>query len=1221
MSVIVARALPDARDGLKPVHRRILYAMHDMGVRTDAPYKKSARIVGEVLGKYHPHGDAAVYEAMARMAQTFSLRYLLVDGQGNFGSVDGDPPAAMRYTEARLAQAAAYMLTDIAKNTVDFGPNFDGALTEPSVLPAALPNLLVNGATGIAVGMATSIPPHNLTEVTAAMHYILENWDRLDDIGVEDLLHFVAGPDFPTGGLIVLQPEADGLVSAYGTGRGQVTIQARAHLEEMERGRNRIIVTELPYMTNKSALIERIADLAREEKIEGIADLRDESDRQGMRIVIELSKTADPERVLRDLLKHTPMQTTFSLILLALVEGEPRLLSLKTAMRVYLEHRIEIVRRRSRFDLERAQARLHILDGLRVALKNLDEVIQIIRKAADADAARDRLMKRFKLTEIQTNAILDMPLRRLAALERKKIDDEFREVAARIKDLENLLRSPIKMRAVVGDELREVQERFGDRRRTHILRLKPGQTTASLLTAADTVPDRAAWLHITQGGLISRTTTPELPAAMTGSASDEEGSGLGAHAPAWLVRVGSRDTLYLAAENGEAAALPVHAVPETNRPEEGAPFYKLSALNESHRLAAVFALPPEGRSARDAEAPETGAPGFILTVTRAGMVKKSALEELPGPSASCFTLVRINPGDRLGWARLTTGRDDLLLAADNGMAIRFSENEVRPMGLAAAGVMGMKLPAGSQVVGVGVVELGDQLALLISGGRARRTPLDEFPRQGRYGQGVQAWKPLPGERVAAAALVRGDEPLVVHPSEGEAVRILAKDLPRQNRLGRGAALAILKPLLPLQKGALPPEGAEVHLTAPWRSPYHVEAEIPIEITAAAAPPSRGRTIADLEEVDIRKPATKAPDGAQNAARTRKSGSGVKVIKKAASVEKAAEAEKPTAKTRAAAPASNSSGDKKPATPGKAAAGREGASASKIAAGTKTASRTATGTTKPTQLKPSSKAAPTTGKTAPASKTSTRNVKSVDRKTSPTVGSAAGKAAPPPKAAVSALKPAEVKAPSKSAAAPGTAVPAPKAAAGASKPVQAKTASKASTADTSSALKKNASPAAAKADSGQKPAASRSRKTSDSGAADKQSSGTSAATRTKITGARSSTKPSADQKPAADKGTQSKDQPVNKPPTKTIKVAPSTAARPTAKKTAPEAKPKPQPVKSTAKKPPATKTAPKESKKAAPPAPKSARPKSTGSSAGSRSAAKPAVKKKPAAPKPPGGENT
>ncbi len=436
MSVIVARALPDARDGLKPVHRRILYAMHDMGIQPNSAFKKSARIVGEVLGKYHPHGEAAVYDAMARLAQDFSTRYPLVDGQGNFGSMDGNSPAAMRYTEARLAALSANLLQDIAKETVDFSDNFDGTLKEPDVLPSALPNLLLNGSTGIAVGMATSIPPHNLGEVVDALVYMLENWQKLDDISVDQLMNFIQGPDFPTGGIIIQEAEGEGLAVAYGSGRGRITVQARVHLESMDRGRSRIIVTELPYMTNKSTLIERIASLARDGRLEGLTDLHDESDRHGMRIVIELTKNVDPEKILRELYKNTPMQSTFSIIMLALVGGEPRLLGLKQALRVYLEHRHEIVRRRSEYDLEHARKRGHILDGLRIALQNLDDVITLIRRSPDVEGARERLMKRFKLSQEQAQAILDMPLRRLASLERKKIEDEYREVQVLIKELE-----------------------------------------------------------------------------------------------------------------------------------------------------------------------------------------------------------------------------------------------------------------------------------------------------------------------------------------------------------------------------------------------------------------------------------------------------------------------------------------------------------------------------------------------------------------------------------------------------------------------------------------------------------------------------------------------------------------------------------------------------------------------------------------------------------------
>src|SRR5512135_404753 len=457
MSVIVARALPDARDGLKPVHRRILYAMYDMGVRANSGYKKSARIVGEVLGKYHPHGDMAVYDAMARMAQDFSMRALLVDGQGNFGSVDGDPPAAMRYTEARLTAPALDLLGDITKNTVDYTDNFDGTLHEPVVLPSAIPNLLVNGATGIAVGMATNIPPHNLGEVIDALVFMLDQWDKLDDVNVDDLMEFVEGPDFPTGGIIIEQKGEEGIEAAYGKGRGRVTIQARAHVEEMERGKSRIIVTELPYQVNKSALIERIAELVRDGPLEGITALRDESDRQGLRIVIELTKNVEPEKVLASLYKRTPMQSTFSINLLALVDNEPRLLNLKQSLRVYLDHRLMVIKRRAEFDLEKARARAHILEGLMVALRHLDEIISLIRNSPDVDQARIRLMKRYKLTELQANAILEMQLRRLAALERKKIETEYKEVLGQIKDLEALLKSAKKMRGVASEELLRVK--------------------------------------------------------------------------------------------------------------------------------------------------------------------------------------------------------------------------------------------------------------------------------------------------------------------------------------------------------------------------------------------------------------------------------------------------------------------------------------------------------------------------------------------------------------------------------------------------------------------------------------------------------------------------------------------------------------------------------------------------------------------------------------------
>ncbi|MCE9647231.1 MAG: DNA gyrase subunit A [Chloroflexi bacterium] len=750
MSVIVARALPDARDGLKPVQRRILYAMYDMGIRADTAYKKSARIVGEVLGKYHPHGDSAVYEAMARMAQDFSLRTLLVDGQGNFGSVDGDPPAAMRYTEARLTSAALDILFDLNKETVDFVPNFDDTLEEPGVLPAAIPNLLVNGATGIAVGMATSIPPHNLGEIVDALVYMIEKWDKLDDIDVEQLMEFVQGPDFPTGGIIIQEKGEDGIESAYGSGRGRVTVQAKAHIEEMERGKSRIIVTELPYQVNKSSLIERIAELARDGHLEGLSDLRDESDRQGMRIVLEMTKNVEPETVLRELYKRTPMQTTFGINLLALVDGEPRTLTLKQALRVYVEHRLTIIKRRAEFDLDKARARAHILEGYLTALKNLDEIIQIIRNAPDVETARGKLMKRYKLTELQANAILDMQLRRLAALERKKIETEYKEVTAIIKDLTDLLKSSKRMRAVVSDELLRVKAAYGDRRRTQIVSLKKGGKGAKSLVATDLITEQTVWIGVTAEGIMARTHEDKAPRPS------------GNDAPHFLVRASSTDTLYLVSENGKAAAIALHTLPEVGANghlHDGIPYFKASPLTEEDKLAAVFSMPAK----RSEFPPET----CVITVTRFGMVKKSLITEMPGPSAQTFVLARVNEGDRLGWVGLTDGRKkDVLLVTALGMAIRFKEEDVRPMGLVAAGVNGIKLDDKDELVGAEILPAEGDILLMASDGKAKRVDQKEFPTQGRYGKGVTVWSLPKKVMLAGVASGKPNHIATIHTSKG-----------------------------------------------------------------------------------------------------------------------------------------------------------------------------------------------------------------------------------------------------------------------------------------------------------------------------------------------------------------------------------------------------------------------------------------------------------------------
>ena len=820
MSVIVARALPDVRDGLKPVQRRILYAMHELGLHPGAPYKKSARIVGEVLGKYHPHGDAAVYEAMARMAQDFSLRYPLVDGQGNFGSVDGDSPAAMRYTEARLAPIAAEMLADIQKETVDFVPNFDDTLREPAILPAAIPNLLVNGSSGIAVGMATSIPPHNLSEVCDALIYMLDNWKRLDDIGVEDLLRFIQGPDFPTGGVVYRETAEgeDALAAAYGTGRGRITVRARVRLE-MDRARQRLVVTEIPYQVNKSSLVERIAELAREGRLEGVTDLRDESDRQGIRVVIELARAADPEAVLAELFRHTPLETTFSIILLALVDGEPRLLTLKRALLLYLEHRQEIVTRRSRYDLERAKERAHILEGLLVALDNLDEVIDIIRRSRTAETARTNLMRRFKLTEVQAQAILDMPLKRLAALERHKLQEEYREKQQQIRYLTALLKSPAKIREVIREELVALKGKYGDARRTEIAgaRAKVG--------AEELVPDVPVWVAVTETGRVARVADEGGPPALPDKLDR-------ADLPVALLRASTRDILYVFSADGHFAAYPVHQLPEGRGEACLAPGRAIGDLvsrSGPFPAVAALALPTarseapgeaegrparseargeaEGRPARsEARSEAECRPEYLFLATRRGMVKRVAVADLP--VVGFGTVIGVAEGDAVVGAAWTTGTDEVVLVTRAGQAIRFREEEVRPMGLPAGGVAGIKLAekeAGSKeedrVVALVVVRPKEDLAVVAEDGRGKRTPLSEYPTQGRYGKGViTARFAAPGVGLAGAAAVgsaarSGAECRLVLLTEAGAVRVVGtRSIPRQDRPAQGRSL------IPLRKG-------------------------------------------------------------------------------------------------------------------------------------------------------------------------------------------------------------------------------------------------------------------------------------------------------------------------------------------------------------------------------------------------------------------------------------
>ena len=777
MSVIVSRALPDARDGLKPVQRRILYAMYDMGIRPDSAYKKSARIVGEVLGKYHPHGDAAVYEAMARLAQDFSMRCLLVDGQGNFGSIDGDAPAAMRYTEARLHSAAMEMLEAIEKDTVDFAPNFDDTLTEPAVLPASLPNLLINGATGIAVGMATSIPPHNLGEVIDALLYMLQQWTKLDDVSVDDLMSYIQGPDFPTGGVILKSTgEEEGLAAAYGTGKGKIVVQAKVHVEEMERGRSRIIVTELPYQTNKASLIERIAELARDGRLEGLADLRDESDRQGMRIVIELSKTADPDELVADLFKLTPLQGTFGINLLALVSGEPRTLTLKQALRIFLDHRLEVVRRRSEYDLARAKERAHILEGLLIALKHLDDVIRLIRNSKDTDEARARLMKRFKLTELQTNAILDMPLKRLAQLERQKIEDEYKEKKALIKYLEKLLASPKLMREVIAGELTELKKKYGDRRRTQII---DARKRASL-KAADLVPDELAWVTLTRSGLLSR----GYGGKQAKPAKDDP--------PRAIIQANTRDFIYLITQKGRTSAISVYSIPESDDPANGTPFSALCPLDAAARVVTAVAVPAEARMATDADTTEAGT--FLIAATAKGMIKKIAAPDLPAPSSKVGEVMGMGEEDQIVSTSLSKGDNEVLLISALGQSIRFSETEVRAMGPGAGGVQAIKLSGlGDVIVAMNVVDPKGEAFIITEAGFGKRVPLKDFPTQGRYGVGTLAMNVSGKARIVGAVIGEANDKLTMMTAKGGARVVKFDEAPRRGRPARGSGVIKLKP--------------------------------------------------------------------------------------------------------------------------------------------------------------------------------------------------------------------------------------------------------------------------------------------------------------------------------------------------------------------------------------------------------------------------------------------
>lgn len=771
MSVIVARALPDARDGLKPVHRRILYAMHDMGIRATGAHKKSARIVGEVLGKYHPHGDSAVYESMARMAQDFSLRYPLVDGQGNFGSIDGDSPAAMRYTEARMDKLAEEMLVDIDKNTVDFTANFDDSLKEPSVLPSRLPNLLLNGSSGIAVGMATNIPPHNLKELSNALLYMIDHYDNVDEIGVEELMEFVPGPDFPTGGIIVGR---EGIVQAYSTGKGRIIMRGAAHIEEIRNGRFRIVITEIPYQINKTSLLERIASLAREGKIDSISDLRDESDRRGMSIVVELKRGSQPKKVLNQLYKYTTLQSTFGVQMLALVDNEPKLHSLKRALQVFIEHRRTVITRRTQFDLDKARARAHILDGLLIALDNIDAVIETIRASANVDEARTNLMTRFKLSELQAQAILDMQLRRLAALERWKIEEEHKEVMAKIAYYEDLLAHPQKILSIIKEDLSELAEKYGDLRRTRI-----ATDASSDLNEEDLVEDESVLVTITERGYIKRVV------AKTFRTQGRGGRGVKGHTTKeedevmMMIPARTLDTILFFTDKGKVYSEKTYQIPEANRTAKGISIVNILALEPNEHITAAIPVPDFDDAS------------YCTLATQKGRIKRVALSHFASVRPSGLIAMGLRDDDKLGWARLTSGEDEIIIVTEKGKALRYAETEVRAMGRPAAGVIAIKLLKDDRVTTMDVVKPNSSLLTVTEKGVGKQTPLEEYSPKGRGTQGVLTMdKNAIDEigKIVAARVVQPEDHLTLISTEGVIIRLKVKEIKTAGRATRGVHL-------------------------------------------------------------------------------------------------------------------------------------------------------------------------------------------------------------------------------------------------------------------------------------------------------------------------------------------------------------------------------------------------------------------------------------------------
>lgn len=786
MSVIVSRALPDVRDGLKPVHRRILYSMHEMGLTQGAKYRKSAAIVGEALGKYHPHSDVAVYDTLARLAQDFSLRYPLVDGQGNFGSIDGDSPAAMRYTEARMTRIAEELLRDIEKETVDFRDNYDGTRQEPVVMPASVPNLLLNGTLGIAVGMATNIPPHNLSETVDALSHLIDH----PKAATEDLMEFVKGPDFPTGGSIFDEKE---IRAAYATGKGAILNRGKAEIEDGPKNSSQIVITEIPYQVNKSELIETMANLVTEKRIEGIRDIRDESDKDGLRIVIELKQDAHPQKVLNNLYKYTDLEKNFHLNMLALVDGiQPVVLSLKGVLEEFLKHRNGVVIRRTKFDLARTKERIHILEGLKKALDHIDRVIDTIRKSKDKDEAHAQLMKKFDLSDIQATAILEMRLQTLAGLERQKIEDELKEKQAFARSLESLLKDPKKILEVIKKELATIKEKYGDDRRTKVVKSSPKE-----FSEEDLIPDEEAMVVLTRGGYIKRI-KPESyriqkrgGKGLIGMETKEED--MVEH----LLTCSTHSNLLFFTNSGKVYQVRAYEIPEGSRVSKGKAIFNFLSLHQQEQVNSILAVTKD----KSKKIKDKNGSDYIVMITKDGVIKKVEALSFESVRRSGLIAITLKGGDALRWAKLTSGTDDLILVTKKGQSIRFAEKDVRPMGRQAAGVRAMKLKKGDEVVGMDVIEnqkikdKNQKLLVIMENGYGKQTTIKQFKKQNRGGSGIKCAKitPKTGNAVDAHIVDEEAEELIAISRKGQVIRTALSAVPSLGRATQGVRIMRMDP--------------------------------------------------------------------------------------------------------------------------------------------------------------------------------------------------------------------------------------------------------------------------------------------------------------------------------------------------------------------------------------------------------------------------------------------